>query len=148
MQTQGSDPLAWGGIGGDALEGGERDSPRPGQGGPQEEKKSVPERQFCKKTACSSYVQPWLVAVGGWRLVAIAGWRLAVGGWRLVAAGGWRRLAVGGWWRFAVGGGWWLAVGGPLGRSFRAVFNRKKKFEPQKDPSAPERPAYAQPLSP
>ena len=44
-------------------------------------KKSVPERQFCKKTARSSYVQPWLVAIGGW-------WRLAVGGgWWLVAIG-------------------------------------------------------------
>ena len=39
-----------------------------------EGKKSVPERQCCTKTACSSYVQPWLVAVGGW-------WRLVVGGW-------------------------------------------------------------------
>ena len=41
-----------------------------------EGKKSVPDKQFCKKTACSSYVQPWLagLAVGGW-------WRLAVGGW-------------------------------------------------------------------
>ena len=36
-------------------------------------KKSVAEREFCKKTACSSYVQPWLVALGGWRLVAIGG---------------------------------------------------------------------------
>ena len=29
-------------------------------------KKGVPERQLCKRTACSSYVQPWLVAIGGW----------------------------------------------------------------------------------
>ena len=28
-------------------------------------KKSVPKRQLCKKTACSSFVPPWLVAVGG-----------------------------------------------------------------------------------
>ena len=91
---------------------------------------------FSKTTACSSYVQPWLVAIGGWWLVEIAGWRLAVGGWRRLAAvggswqlvmGGWWRLAaVGGWWRLAVGGGWWLAVGGPLGRSLRAVLNKKK----------------------
>ena len=40
-------------------------------------------------------------------------WRLAVGGWRLVAVGGWR-----------------LAVGGPLGRSLRAVLNKKKKSGP------------------
>ena len=57
----------------------------------------VAERQSCKKTACSSYVQPWLVAVSGWRLVAIGGWRLAVGGWRLPVGGGW-------WWLAAVGG--------------------------------------------
>ena len=45
---------------------------------------------FSKTTACSSYVQPWLVAIGGWRLVEIAGWRLAVGGWRrLAAVGNW-----------------------------------------------------------
>ena len=49
-----------------------------------------------------------------------------VGGWRLAAAGGWRQLAVGGWWRLVVGGGWWLAVDGPLGRSLRAVLNKKK----------------------
>ena len=53
-------------------------------------KKSVPKGSFAKKTACSSYVQQWLVATGGWRLAAI-------GGWRLVAGGG-RRLAVGGPW--------------------------------------------------
>ena len=84
------------------------------------------------------------MAIGGWRLVKIAGWRLAVGGWRRLAAvggswqlvmGGWWRLAaVDGWrlvavggWRLAVGGGWRLvAVGGPLGRSLRAVLNKKK----------------------
>ena len=42
---------------------------------------------FSKTTVCSSYVQSWLVAIGGWRLVEI-GWRLAVGGWRQLAAGG------------------------------------------------------------
>ena len=81
---------------------------------------------FSKTTACSSYVQPWLVAIGGWRLVEIAGWRLtAVGGswqlvmggwWRLAAVDGWRLVAVGGWWRLAVNGWWSLGVvlkGGP-----------------------------------
>ena len=62
----------------------------------------------------------WWLVIGGW-------WRFAVvSSCQLVAAGGWRRLAVGGWWRLAVGGGWWLAVGGPLGRSIRAVLNKKK----------------------
>ena len=60
-----------------------------------------------KNTACSSYVQPWLVAIASWRL----------------AVGGWRRLA-------AVGGSWQLAVGGPLGRSLRAVLNKKIKLVP------------------
>ena len=32
--------------------------------------------------ACSSYVEPWLAGIGGWRSVAIGGWQLvAVGGW-------------------------------------------------------------------
>ena len=53
-------------------------------------KKGVPQHSFPKKTACSSYVQPWLVSVGGWRLVAIGGWQLAAGGW-------WWLAAVGGW---------------------------------------------------
>ena len=66
---------------------------------------------FSKTTTCSSYVPPWLVAIGGWRLVEIAGWRLVVGGV-------WRQLAV--------GDGWLAAVGGPLGRSIRAVLNKKK----------------------
>ena len=106
-----------------------------------------------KKPAGTPCAQPWLVAVGGWRLatggwwrlVVVGGgwwlviggwWRLAVvGSWRLVAAGGWRRLVTGGWWRLVVGG-WWqlavdgswrLAVGGPLGRSLRAVLSTKKK---------------------
>ena len=80
----------------------------------------------------------WLAAVGsGWWLVIGGWWRLAVvGGWWLVAAGGWRRLVVGGCWRLAVGGGWWLAVGGPLGRSLRAVLN-KKKILVSKGPSCP-----------
>ena len=57
--------------------------------------------------------------IGGW-------WRLAVvGGWRLVAAGGWRLMAV---------GGWWMAVGGPLGRSLRAVLNKKKIQFPKGPP--------------
>ena len=77
----------------------------------------------------------WLVIGGWWRLAVVGGWRLvAAGGQHLVAAGGWR-LAVGGW-RLAVGGGkrltavggWWLVVGGPLGRSLRAVLNKKKIF--------------------
>ena len=80
------------------------------------EKNVFPKRQFCKKTACSSYVQPWLVAIGGLRLVAIGSWRLATGGWwRLVVVGGGWWLVIGGWWRLAVVGGWrWspLAVGG------------------------------------
>ena len=71
--------------------------------GKKERKKSVPLHSFPKKTASSSYVQPWLVAGGGWRLVAIGGWQLATGGWR--------RLVVGDWWLVAVGSGWRLAVG-------------------------------------
>ena len=66
-----------------------------------------------KTTACSPYVQPSLVAIGGWRLVEIAGWRLAVGGWRRLAAvgGGWQ-LVMGGWWQLAAVDSWRLAVGG------------------------------------
>ena len=44
---------------------------------------------------------------------------------QVLAAGG-GRLAVGHWPLVAVGGGWWLAVDGPLGRSLRAVVNKKK----------------------
>ena len=92
-----------------------------------------PERQFCKKTACSSYVQPWLVAIGDWRLAVGGDWRLAVGDWRLVVVGGGWWLVIGGWWRLAVvggwwlvaAGGWWLAVGGPLAWSSRRVLNKK-----------------------
>ena len=72
----------------------------------------VSKRQFCKKTACSSYVQPWLVLVavgGGWRRLVVGDWWLvAVGsGWRLAVGRRWRLAAVGGWRRLAVGGGWW-----------------------------------------
>ena len=92
-----------------------------------EGEKSVPQLQLCKKTACSSYIQPWFVAIGGWRLAVGGDWRLAVGGWwRLVAVGGgwwlaigglvgvggWRLAAVGSGWRLAVGGWWRLGVGG------------------------------------
>ena len=74
---------------------------------------SVPERQFGKKTACSSHVQPWLVAIGGWQLVEIGGWRLATGGWsRLVVVGGGRWLVIGGWWRLVAVGGWRLVAAG------------------------------------
>ena len=94
--------------------------------------------RFPKKPAGTPCAQPWLVAVGGWRLAAVGGWQLATGGWwrlvvvgggwwlavggwrrlavvgswRLVAAGGWRRLVAGGWWRLVVGGWWRLAVDG------------------------------------
>ena len=87
--------------------------------------KSVPERQFCKKTACSSYVQPWLMAIGGWRLATGGGWWLVVGGWWLIAVGSGLRLAVGrrwrGGWRRLVVGGWWslgaVPKGGPQKKS-------------------------------
>ena len=48
------------------------------------------------------------------------------GWWRLAAVDGWRLVVVGGWWRLAVVGSWRFAVGGPLGRSLRAVLNKKK----------------------
>ena len=75
--------------------------------------------QNCKKTACSSYVQPWLVAIGGWQLAVVGDWQLAVSGgwWWLAAVGGWRLVVGGGWWLaaggwcLAVGGGWWLTGG-------------------------------------
>ena len=69
---------------------------------------SVPERQYCKKTVCSSHVQPWLVAIGGWQL-AIGGW------WRLVVVGGGWWWVIGGWWRLVAVGTWRLVVpwGGP-----------------------------------
>ena len=101
-------------------------------------KKSVPVPVFPTKPAGTPCAQPWLVAVGGWRLAAVGGWQLATGGWwrlvvvaggwwlavggwrrlavvgswRLVAAGGWGRLVAGGWWRLVVGGWWRLAVDG------------------------------------
>ena len=59
---------------------------------------------FPKKPAGTPCVQPWLVAVGGWRL--------AVGVWRLVAIGGWQLAVGGGWWWLAAVGGWRLVVGG------------------------------------
>ena len=87
---------------------------------------------FPKKAEGTPCAQPWLVAVGNWRLAAVGGWQLTTrgwwrfvvvgggGGWRLVVGGGWQWLAVGGWsplavgggWPLMVGGGWWLAVGG------------------------------------
>ena len=93
------------------------------------EKKKQKCSGFGKKPAGTPCAQPWLVAVGGWRLAAVGGWQLATGGWwRLVvvgggwwlAVGGWRQLAVVGSWRLVaaggwqrlVAGGWWLAVGG------------------------------------
>ena len=62
---------------------------------------------------CSSYVQPWLVVIGGRRLV-VGNWRLVAvgGGWQRLVVGDWWLVAVGSGWRSAVGGGWWLAVGG------------------------------------
>ena len=86
------------------------------------EKKSVPKRQFYKKTAC---VQPWLVAIGGWQLVATGGWwRLVVGDWWLLAVGSGWRLAVGRRWRLAAVGSWRLVV--PWGWSLRAVLSKRK----------------------
>ena len=100
-----------------------------------EKKKLFQYMVFSKMTACSSYVQPWLVAIGGWRLVEIAGWELVIGGsWRLAAVDGWWLVAVGGWRRLAVGGSWRLAVGGPLGRSLRVVLNQKKNLVPEGPP--------------
>ena len=70
------------------------------------ETKSVPERHFCKKAACTSHVQPWLVAIGGWQLVLVGGWWLAVGDKRLVVRDCWVGT-VGSGWRVAVGDTWW-----------------------------------------
>ena len=76
-------------------------------------KKSVPEPVFPKKPAGTPCAQPWLVAVGGWRLAAVGGWQLATGGWwRLVVVGGGWRLVIGGWWRLAVVGSWRLVAAG------------------------------------
>ena len=120
-----------------------------------ERKKSVPKRQSRKMTTHSSYVPPWLLAIGGWRL--------AVGDWRVVAVGGgWRRLVVGDWWLAAVGsgwrlavgrrwrlavGGWWrLAIGG--WRSPGAVLSRKKigflQDRPGNEPPPPPPPRASQ----
>ena len=73
---------------------------------------------------------------GWWRLVVVGGGRWLVIGdwWRLAVVGGWRLVAVGGWRRLAVGDGWWLAVGSPLGRSLRAVLNKKKNLGPKGPP--------------
>ena len=101
---------------------------------------------FFQTTACSSYVQPWLVAIGGWQLVEIAGWRLAVGGWRRLAAvggslhlvmacwwrleavHGWRLIAVDGWRRLSVGG-WWS-----LGAVLKGGQLTKKRSGPLRTP--------------
>ena len=45
------------------------------QGGPEKTTVSL-NGSFVKRTACSSYVQPWLVAIGGWRRLVVVG-----GGW-------------------------------------------------------------------
>ena len=98
-------------------------------------KKKCSVTQFSQKAR--GHTMCWRWAVGGWRLVTGGWWRLAAvggsglvvdGGWQWLAVGGWSPLAVGGGWRLvAVGGGWWrLAVDGPLGRSLRAVLNKKK----------------------
>ena len=77
------------------------------------EKKSVPEPVFPKKPAGTPCAQPWLVAVGGWRLAAVDGGQLATGSWwQLVVVGGSWWLVIGGWWLVVVGSGWQLAVGG------------------------------------
>ena len=85
---------------------------------------------FPKMPVGTQCVQPWLAAVGGWRLATGGLWRLVVGDWwRLAVVGGWRLVAAGGWrWLAVVGGSWRLAVGGPLGRSSRAVLNKKKTW--------------------
>ena len=87
--TQGLAPMARGQVGaqggGGRMQVKER-STRERPGGSlrgKKRKKGGFERQFCKKTAGSSYVQTWLVAVGGWRLAVGGGW------WWLVAVGGW-----------------------------------------------------------
>ena len=59
---------------------------------------------FPKKPASNPCVQPWLVAVGTWRLAVTSGWRLVAVG------GGWRRLVIGDWWLVAVDSGWQLAA--------------------------------------
>ena len=86
----------------------------------------APERHFCKKPACSSYIQPWLVAIGGW-------WRLAVGAWWRLALGGWRLAVGGGWWWLAAVGGWWLVVGGwwSLGAVLKGGPEQKKDLVPK-----------------
>jgi len=93
-------------------------------------RKSVPVPVFPKKPAGTPCAQPWLVAVGGWRLAAVGGsWQLVMGGWwRLAAVDGWRLVAVGGW-RLAVGGSWRLAVGNwrlvAVGSGWRLAVGRR-----------------------
>ena len=91
------------------------DIPGPGRSLRGKQKKSV-ELKNCSfaKRPRVAHIQPWLVAIGGWRLAVVGGWGLAVGGWRrlvvgdwwLVGVGGWR-LAVGGWSQLVAVGGWW-----------------------------------------
>ena len=76
-------------------------------------KKSVPEPVFPKNPACTPCAQPWLVAVGRWRLAAVGCWQLATGGWwQLVVVGGGWWLVIGGWWWLVVVGSWWLVAAG------------------------------------
>ena len=86
----------------------------PQPAGPSEgEKKVFLNGSFAKRPRVAHMFDPWLVAIGGWRLVAIGGWRLvAIGGWRLVAIGGWWLVAIGGWRLVAIGGWWLVAIGG------------------------------------
>ena len=79
----------------------------------EKEKKSVPEPVSPKKPAGTPCAQPWLVAVGSWRLAALGGRQLATGGWwRLVVVGSGWWLVIGGWWRLAVVGSWRLVATG------------------------------------
>ena len=96
----------------------------PGRSLTRRKKRSVPVPWFPK--SADGHTMCWRLAVGGWRL--------AVGGsWQLVAVdGGWRQLVVGDWRLMAVNSGWRLAVDGPLGRSLRAVLNKKKKSRSQR----------------
>ena len=70
------------------------------------EKQVFQNGSVAKDLVLYSYVQPWLVAIGGWLLVAVGGSsrRLVVGDWWLVVVGSGWRLAVGRRWRLAVGG--------------------------------------------
>ena len=110
-------PVPWGGGGTEELNPTFFHRPSPLSGGSLTEKKkgkkSVPEPVFPKKPAGTPCAQPWLVAVGGWRLAAVGGWQLATGGWwRLVVVGGGWWLVIGGWWRLAMVGSWRLVAAG------------------------------------